>query len=190
MKTPIKISVLRGGLFAVAAFGMLLFTGCSQEDVQAPADDQNLQLQDNQTRASGPSASGQGTLSFDGIPIDGEGFRQFSFHARVKNNGTTDGSGVLTYTGGVRKVHFDIDCLNVDGNVAIMSGVITKDKQVPEREGYYCWFKVVDNGEGGNADPDQMTLFYSGASQGNLLCANDFTVATYDIEGGNIQVRE
>ena len=50
MKTPIKFSVLRGGLFAAAAFGMLLFTGCSQEDVQAPADDQNLQLQDNQTQ--------------------------------------------------------------------------------------------------------------------------------------------
>lgn len=190
MKTPIKISVLRGGLFAVAAFGMLLFTGCSQEDVQAPADDQNLQLQDNQTRASGPSANGHGTLSFDNIPIEGEGFRQFSFHARVKNNGSVDGSGVLTYIGGNAKIHFDIDCLNVVGNTAIMSGVTTKDKQNPDNEGLLFWFKVVDNGEGGNAEPDQLTLYYQGTNTETYDCANDFAVALYDIEGGNIQVRE
>jgi hypothetical protein len=190
MKTTLKFSVLRGSLFAAAAFGMLLITGCSQEDVQTPADDQNLQLQSDQTRASGPSASGQGTLSFDGIPIEGEGFRHFSFQARERNNGTVGGNGVITYTGGVLKTHFDIDCLNVSGNVAIMSGVITKDKQNPNNEGLLFWFKVVDNGEGGNADADQMTLFFPGSNPDAFTCTINYGNALYDIEGGNIQVRE
>jgi hypothetical protein len=191
MKTTLRISSLRFSLFAVAASVMLLFSGCSKDEAQV-VDNENLVVTNDadQTRASGPSASGHGTVSFDGIPIAGEGFRQFSFHARVKNNGSVDGSGVLSYTGGELNIKFDIDCLEVDGNVAIMSGVVTRNNQNPAGEGLLCWFKVIDNGEGANAAPDQISLFFSGTNPVVLTCTNNLTVDIYDIEGGNVQVRE
>ena len=185
-----RVSSLRLTFLAIAGGFMILFTGCSQEDLQV-ADTENLIVSnETQTRASGPSASGHGTLSFEGIPIEGEGFRHFTFHAREKNNGSVQGNGVLTYIGGVRNLSFDIDCLNIDGNHAIMSGVITRDNQFPENEGLLCWFEVFDNGEGNNADPDQMSLYYSGTDPETYDCANDFEVDIYEIEGGNIQVKE
>ncbi|MBT8274718.1 MAG: hypothetical protein KJO39_01105 [Bacteroidia bacterium] len=191
MKTNFRNSSLRFGLFAISASVMLLFSGCSQEEVQLPDNEgQNLTEETTETRASGPSASGQGTISLDVIPPVGEGFRHFSFHARVKKNGSVQGSGVLTYVGGQRNLQFDIDCLEVTGNLAVMTGVVTRDNQFPELEGRLCWFKVIDNGEGANADPDQMALFYTGTDPAVYTCTNNFEVPVYDIEGGNVQVRE
>ena len=188
MKTVMKFSSLRAACLVVASGAMILLSGCQQEE---PLESENQNLTTTtQTRASGPSANGHGTLTFEGIPIEGEGFRQFTFHAREKNNGSIQGNGVLTYIGGVRNLKFDIDCLAVDGNLAVMSGVITRDNQFPENEGLLCWFKVIDNGEGNNADPDQISLFFSGTDSETYDCANNFTVAIYEIEGGNVQVKE
>lgn len=189
MKKVLKFSSVRAACLVVASGAMILLSGCQQEE-PLESENQNLTITETQTRASGPSANGHGTLSFEGIPIEGEGFRQFSFHAREKNNGSVQGNGVLTYIGGVRNLSFDIDCLAVDGNLAIMSGVITRDNQFPENVGLLCWFKVYDNGEGNNADPDQMSLFFSGVDSEVYDCANNFGVAIYEIEGGNVQVKE
>ena len=192
MKTNFRNFGLRLGLLAISASVMLFFSGCSQEESVLPDNEnQNLTTETTDTRASGPSASGQGTISLDVIPPVGEGFRHFYlFHARVKKNGSVQGSGVLTYVGGQRNLQFDIDCLEVIGNHAIMSGVVTRDNQFPELEGRLCWFEVMDNGEGANADPDQMALFYTGTDPAVYTCSNDFVVPLYDIEGGNVQVRE
>ena len=184
-----NISSLRAACLVAASGAMILLSGCQQEEAVG-SEVQNLTIT-TQTRASGPSASGQGTLSLENTPIDGEKFRHFTFHARANNSGSVQGSGVLTYAGGVRNLGFDIDCLNVvDGNHAIMTGVITRDNQFPENVGVLCWFEVFDNGEGNNADPDQMSLFYSGTDPATYDCANDFDVPIYEIEGGNVQVSE
>ncbi len=176
-----------------------LIISCQNAELIAPQNEESLASQSEsiigntnafKNNAAGASASGQGTLTFDGIPIEGEGFRHFTFHARVKANGEVQGSGTLTYTGGVRNTRFDIDCLTVDGNHAIISGVTTRDNQFPENEGVLFWFEVFDNGEGSNADPDQMSLYYQGTNPDVYNCANDFDVPIYQIEGGNIQVRE
>lgn len=109
-------------------------------------------------------------------------------------DGSVQGSGELTYTAGQLKIHFDINCLTVglDGKTATMSGVVTSvDGSSPVsgsvQPGNGCWFKVVDNGEGNNAAPDQMTLLFSGASA--LPCGLNFSNALRPIEGGNIQVK-
>jgi hypothetical protein len=183
------ISSLRLASLAVAGGFMLLFNVCQQEDVQV-ADSQNLIITNDQTRAAGPSANGHGTITLENIPIDGEGFRHFTFHAKEQRNGSVQGNGVLTYIGGVRNLSFDIDCLSVDGTLAVMSGVITRDNQFPENVGQLCWFKVRDNGEGNNSDPDQITLFFSGTDPLVFDCAINYGNLMYDIEGGNVQVRE
>ena len=184
------ISSLRLASLAVAGGFMLLFTGCQQEDVPV-ADSQNLIITNDQTRAAGPSANGHGTIMLEDTPIDGVGFRHFTFHAKEKRNGSVEGNGVLTHIGGVRNLSFDIDCLTVDGTLAVMSGVITRDNQVPENVGLLCWFKVRDNGEGNNSDPDQITVLYAGTDPAVYDCAINYVdEAMYDIECGNVQVRE
>jgi len=88
-----------------------------------------------------------------GLPKPGafiwnDNMRHFTFHANTMPDGSVKGSGVLTYNGGAVNIKFDIDCLFiVDDVTAIMSGVVTYHKENPERVGWECWFKVVDNGE-------------------------------------------
>lgn len=186
-----KISTMRLSLSLFVIGLMTMFSSCQKEEGNISQNDNlNLNNTEIQTRASGPSANGHGTISFEGLPIDGEGFRHFTFHAKEMPNGSVKGSGVLTYVGGVTNLKFDIDCLSVDGNHAIMSGVTTKDNQNPENEGLLCWFEVYDNGEGSGANPDQMSLYYRGTDPMTYDCVNDFDVSIYEIEGGNIQVKD
>ena len=133
-------------------------------------------------------ASGAGRLRQD---------RTFSFNAQERRDGTVTGNGVLTIPvegeAGNVQVHFDVDCLNIDGNSAIMSGPVTKSTVWPE--GIDVWYKVVDNGEGANATaPDQMTYLIGDVGD----CSHDFTVEEIpdfglmwleDIIAGNIQVK-
>jgi hypothetical protein len=127
-----------------------------------------------------PSANGQGTLTV------GDQTRHFSFHANTMPNNSVQGSGVLTYTANGLKIHFDINCLSVTGNTATMSGVITKDDEA-ERVGWQIRFKVQDNGEGANANPDMMSLMQ--LSPALPACNVPFGITLNPIEGGNIQVK-
>ena len=129
---------------------------------------------------SGPSASGHGILRW------GDNIRHFSFHANTMPQGYVKGNGVVTYNGGEENIKFDIDCLSVENNVAIMSGIITFQLKNPEYVGEPFWFKVVDNGEGSNYDPDEITLFYQDAKED---CNYDYSeYPLIEIESGNIQV--
>lgn len=130
----------------------------------------------------GPSANGQGTLT-----LPGDISRHFSFHANTMPDESVKGSGVLTYTANQLKIHFDINCLRVSGNTAWMSGVITKNDDAPERVGWQIRFKVVDNGEGSNANADEMTLMQLSPTLPD--CSNQINIALSPIEGGNIQVK-
>jgi hypothetical protein len=103
------------------------------------------------------------------------------------SDGTVQGSGVLTYTANGLKIHFDIDCLQTTGNTAQMSGVITMDNDFPERVGWLIRFKVEDNGEGNNANPDRMTLMQLSPTLPG--CNVPINIALNPIEGGNIQVK-
>ncbi|MBC7382713.1 MAG: hypothetical protein H7296_06910 [Bacteroidia bacterium] len=134
---------------------------------------------------AGPSANGQGSLT---VGTDQQ--RRFSFHANTMPDGSVQGSGVLTYTGGEYKIKFDINCLKVTGNTAIMSGNITSVSG-PEAvnfpgyvEGTLVVFKVTDNGEGSNASSDQLSRLGAGSD-----CNSGIVLQTFPIEGGNIQVK-
>ena len=162
---------------------LLVFYGCSREsEVINESETENL-IVDNRAPNNGSSASGQGTLTNPDGTI-----RHFSFHAREKKDGSVDGNGVLTYNGGLLKIKFDVDCLEVIGNVAQISGIVTSWSDNPNGEGRGVWFKVIDNGEGSNADPDEISRL--GNSAGELDCTIDYGLIIYPIEGGNIQVRE
>ena len=133
------------------------------------------------------SANGSGKL---------DPWRSFAFSAVERQDGTVTGEGQLSFAGGPYSIHFSIDCLNVSGNTATMSGRVTNVSGFPET-GSDVWFQVKDNGEGKKADPDQMTyLPVEGLDDGAVpTCdADDYEredeqTDLYQILTGNVQVR-
>lgn len=83
------------------------------------------------------------------------------------------------------KVHFTINCLHVEGNVATISGIWDDGQgNFP-----HMWLRVIDNGEGRNAQ-DRVSPLYT--FDVPISCnENPFPGATYGIAAGdgNIQVR-
>ena len=104
--------------------------------------------------AVGASASGSGTVFF------GNTVEHIAFSAQqVSGFAATGEATIHDVTAGVR-VHVDVDCLNVIGNYAIVSGVVTQTSDptaVPE--GTQAIFAVVDNGNG-HGDFASIANFY------------------------------
>jgi hypothetical protein len=183
----------------IVILGLILLVGCDGESnnpVQAPHTNQNEIISLAKSENHGPSASGQGILTYGG---NGPG-RIITFHAVMNADGSVSGKGVLVKVSSNpdyrQQLHFDIDCLNVDGNVAIMSGTITKAVRSmpgdPVWAGRLFQFKVVDNGEGANADPDEITHMdnWEPGDPNIRTCEEDMPWGTMPIEAGNIQVRQ
>jgi len=178
----------------IIVLSFIIFSSCNENmsDPTSVSSNQNTLL-----KGSGPSATGQGR-------IEGTD-RVFAFNAVTHNDGSVTGQGQLTYThnGNDIRIHFSIDCISVNNNVATMSGTVTSvtglfqgNPPVPFQPGGPCWFRVVDNGEGGNAPPDEMTGFLlcdpndPNPQCEQLSCGNDIQLGLNPIENGNIQVRE
>jgi hypothetical protein len=133
------------------------------------------------------SASGFGQVHL-GLP-----FRNFAFSATKSSDGTVTGEAQLEnraipLPSGFRG-HIQIDCLNVLGNVAVMSGVLTYSNSPNLPVGSDELFAV--QGEGPNAPADEMTAAFSGLG---ITCADIVDPALLDpflfpIERGQIQVR-
>ena len=112
---------------------------------------------------SGPSANGDFQFSSGGNPLS------IQFNARNQNNGST--TGQITFAGTVElsdqdvdgeglgpssglmnvTLTVEVDCLNVSGNQAAMSGVIS-DSNIPALVGNRALLAVQDNGEPGTPD--------------------------------------
>lgn len=85
-------------------------------------------------------------------------------------------------------IHMDIDCLNITGNSAKLSGVVTSVQGDPPDYvfvGQHAVFTVTDNGQGGQAPPDLISdvFLFPEAS-----CNAAFTPPPYLPVAGDIQV--
>ena len=144
------------------------------------------------------SASGHGTI----IVQDENGRdvrRQFSFNARRDRNGNVTGKAVLHNpafsgaNGNHYQAHFDISCMRIYGNIAVLGGFVrrTNDPNLIDA----AYFSVQDNGEPGkNNDRISGVYFFDDdpdTTGSPALCEfigpND--LPTTPIDGGNIQVR-
>jgi len=126
------------------------------------------------------SATGSGHITVNGT------LRTFAFTVNRNATGTASGQmEVINRDQGVR-VHGAVNCLNVVGNTAIISGQVT-DANNPALEDTYFWLKVVDNGEGSKAPADKMTFALTVIP--TLTCDTDLNVPYLDVEKGNIQIR-
>jgi hypothetical protein len=133
------------------------------------------------------SATGSGHM----VRPDGT-FRSFSFSARRYADGTSTGELELNSRSFEVVVHIKIDCLRVVGNVAHMSGRITRVSNPDEGEvGELDRVEVRDNGEGGNAPPDEVSTIPANPGDADpTTCVDAPTNATIrTVQRGNVQVR-
>jgi hypothetical protein len=128
------------------------------------------------------SAGGAGHITF------GSSHEHISFNAVKAADGTVTGRAQVTdmTASGLVSMRIEINCLNVVGNVAIVSGIVTRSNR-EELVGLEGVFEAVDNGEG-NDPPDLLSL----VNLHEVGVGTDCTVpAEFDLaplEGGNIQV--
>lgn len=134
------------------------------------------------------SATGSGmfkTTGPDGLPV----YRTFTINAITHQDNSTSGHIEIQNRETGTTTHIKLNCLYVaGGKVARMTGVVERTTN-PDWEGLPVWVKVVDNGEGKNSPPDEITLvwfFFDGAPS----CTDTWWDATTSpIQAGNIQVR-
>jgi hypothetical protein len=132
------------------------------------------------------SATGSGHFRVSGD------LRTFTFNANTDSSGVTTGQTQGKNRNLDIKWHGRITCLNVVGNVATMSGVvtdITPGLGDPFLVGNFIQFQVIDMGEGNNAPPDliSLTLFFPQGTT-DPGCTVPQITATIPILDGNVQV--
>jgi len=143
------------------------------------------------------SAGGQGSIRVqdeNGKTVK----RQFSFQARRGADGIVKGQANLhngSFNGANGKKYaakFDISCLKIVGNIAVVGGFIrrTNDQNLIDA----AYFTVEDNGEPGKNDRISSVFFFDAdpSTTGSpALCENTAVNAFpfMNIDSGNIQVR-
>jgi hypothetical protein len=146
------------------------------------------------TAAEPPTQSASGSGQFQYTDDTGAtGWRTFAFEAHRSADGTASGTAVVKNRATGQAVHARIDCLNVIGNVAVMSGTATSATGPGNTDGDTEIFGVQDNGVGAGAPPDRVTRFYgnSGFVCTDVTPANvgQYTDLLHDVEAGNLTVR-
>lgn len=136
------------------------------------------------------SATGSGHYEFTS-PADVTALRTFSFEARESSDGDVSGEAEVDNRALGQRLHIRIDCLNVIGNIAVMSGTLVEAAGAGISVGDAAIFAAQDNGEG-TAAPDRVTKTFENSG---LVCT-DITPANVgfytdlltDIDGGNVQI--
>jgi hypothetical protein len=118
--------------------------------------------------------------------------RTFSFEAREYSDGTVNGNAQVKNRATGQTLNIHIDCLNVIGNVAVVSGIAWSATGPGNTNGDGAIFAVEDNGQGAGATPDRVTYAYTGSG---LVCTDttpanvgDIDPLFYDVDGGNVQI--
>jgi hypothetical protein len=136
------------------------------------------------------SAIGSGQLddTTDGVTA----LRTFGFEATKASNGSVTGEAQIDNRSVPGRLHILIDCLNVIGNIAVMSGTITSSTEAGVPAGASSIFGVQDNGERAGSAPDRIThqFWNSGLVCTDITPGNVglFTYLLRDVQAGNIQV--
>ncbi len=179
-----------------AAFAALLVS-CAEQGTQItePIDSPLFAEAGN----SGPSVNGRGVISYNDVRCPS------TFYAREHKDGSVTGTLQSNCPAQTLVAHGIFDCLVVDGNEAILGGVLTKVSTGPDTPAWFTadvgtrfWLKVRDNGEGRNAPPDEWTDWYPALPQFGLystVCGetpwvdDPFIPELEESESANIQVK-
>ncbi len=129
-----------------------------------------------------PSASGHANLTING------GLQTYSFNAIQNRNGSVSGQLTLDSRGQDVIIQGDVTCLVINGNEAIIGGIITHVTPNSDPSWFYLLgqpfvLRVVDNGEGA---PDPVDLVSD--VNAPLDCGSGSLLGLLPIEAGNINV--
>jgi hypothetical protein len=127
-----------------------------------------------------PSATGSGHFTLAGE------LRTFTFNAVTHTDATVTGEAQLDARATRFSEHLRIDCLQVIGNTAYMSGTITRSS-MEDFVGGTGVFSVQDNGEGTD-NKDQISLLHSLTEPAPGQCEREHLLPDHQIEEGNVQV--
>ena len=106
--------------------------------------------------AVGASASGSGTARF------GNTIEHISFSAQQVAGTAAVGEAVINDASAGVRVNVDVNCLNVIGNYAIVSGIVqTSSDEALVPVGSQAIFAVVDSGQGQGRDFMSIANFYA-----------------------------
>ena len=136
------------------------------------------------------SATGSGQIHINNA------YRTFTFSAQTDSNNVSTGATQGFNRGIPFAWEGTINCLDVEGNVATMAGVVTYANPDPgpdgETVGTPLVFQVIDNGEGHNNQPDliSLTVFNPGGPPFPCLQSIDGIFASTPIQNGNVQVHK
>jgi hypothetical protein len=176
-------------LFVTSVLLLLVMsaTGCNEDAAPTEFSSAPVDVGGLLNKGGGPSANGQAILPEEAL---GGYFQNFSFQARENQDGSITGSiefNCRIPSSG--RVHGTIDCMTIEDNQATISGFATHSDIEGYPPGSLFWFRVVDNGEGNNSDPDQFSDVW-GVSEGHPCTDNlPWPYDMFDIEHGNVQVK-
>jgi hypothetical protein len=137
------------------------------------------------------SATGSGQFEFTS-DVGVTALRTFAFAAIRTSDGRVTGQAQIYNRAVPGRLHIQVDCLNVIGNIAVLSGTYTYSTDPAAAPGDKAIFAVQDNGEGAGTSPDRVTRAFANTG---LVCT-DITAAnvglyTYllnDVQAGNIDI--
>ena len=101
----------------------------------------------------------------------------FSLVANMKADGSVSGQYQDTFNGGGAGIHVDIDCMNIDGNTAVVGGVITKGTDII---GLRALTALVDNGTNSHDVQDQISFSFFTVNDCGSLTVADFPLLNLD----------
>ena len=108
------------------------------------------------------------------------------------SDGSVSGQAQIDNRAVGQRLHIRIDCLNVIGNIAVISGTLTEAAGEGISVGDAAIFAAQDNGEGAGAPVDRATR---SVENSGLVCT-DITPANVgiyeyllnDVQAGNVQI--
>jgi len=126
-----------------------------------------------------PSASGHANLTING------GLQTYSFNAIQNQNGSVSGRLTLDSRGQNVNLQGDVNCLVINGNEAIIGGIITHFTPNSDPSFFFLLgqpfvLRVVDNGQGAIDLVSDVNAPFD--------CSNGSFLALLPIEAGNINV--
>jgi hypothetical protein len=129
------------------------------------------------------SASGAGQIQSGGA------LRTFTFSAVTQSDGTVTGQAEIINRAANVKIHLAINCLEVTGNTAVVSGVVTQSNALDVDVGDIGVFAVRDNGAGSGAPRDEITSVEFNPASSGEDCTVGTTQPFVPIQAGNITVQ-
>ena len=179
---------------------VLFLFGCQEQSVTDPVEENSNELNLNKGGVV-ENVSGSGHI----LVLDE--LRVFNHNARRKNNGSVSGHFQLNNHSSGLHISGSVICFKVIGNQAYYGAVIENTNSEDPNfwlVGHYVVWSVVDNGEGNNSGPDQISLitttgnvwteadildwFASNDPGSTLIGGFDITFTLFEVENGNIQL--